>query len=132
MAPALAGLMLALLMRLALIVLAPWNFSFDGYQRWAGREHLLIQDWLPATQSILWVVDGLGGEIVAARIALSLVASLACAAGVLLVRGMSGQAAAWCFVPFAVFAPFLGWSTVPAGGPVLAQQQPEVVFPCHR
>lgn len=113
LAPALAGLMLALLMRLVLIALAPWNFSFDGYQRWAGREHLLIQDWLPATQSILWVVDGLGGGIVAARIALSVVAALACAAGVSLARGMGGQSAAWCFVPFAVFAPFLGWSTVP-------------------
>ena len=112
-APALAGLLLALSMRLVLIVLAPWNFSFDGYQRWAGREHLLIQDWLPATQSILWMVDALGGGIFAARAALSVVAALACAAGVLLVRGMAGQSAAWCFVPFAVFAPFLGWSTVP-------------------
>ena len=113
LAPALAGLVLALVMRLVLIALAPWNFSFDGYQRWAGREHLLIQDWLPATQSVLWVVAGLGGGILAARIALSVVAALACAAGVLLVRAMGGQSAAWCFVPFAVFAPFLAWSTVP-------------------
>jgi hypothetical protein len=106
--PAVAGFLLALLARLALIALAPWNFSFDGYQRWAGREHLLIQDWLPATQAILWATDRLGGGILAARIALSVVA-----AGAVAARSLGGPSAAWCFVPLGLFAPFLAWSTVP-------------------
>ena len=39
-----------LLVRVALILTYPDNYSMDAYQRWGGREHLLIQDWLPATQ----------------------------------------------------------------------------------
>ncbi|MFT5683074.1 MAG: hypothetical protein ACI8RZ_004001 [Myxococcota bacterium] len=111
--PTVAGFLLALLVRLVLIVLAPWNFSFDGYQRWAGREHLLIQDWLPATQSVLWGVSSLGGGILATRIALAVVAAGAVAAGVSVARSMGGTAAGWFFVPLGLFTPFLVWSTVP-------------------
>ncbi len=111
--PTAVGFLLALAVRLVVIGLAPWNFSFDGYQRWAGREHLLIQDWLPATQSVLWLVSSLGGGVLATRIALSVVAAAAVAAGVSLARSLGGSAAGWFFVPMGLFSPFLTWSTVP-------------------
>ncbi len=111
--PTAVGFLLALAVRLAIIGLAPWNFSFDGYQRWAGREHLLIQDWLPATQSILWLVSSAGGGVLATRVALSVVAAAAVAAGVSLARSIGGPAAGWFFVPMGLFSPFLTWSTVP-------------------
>ena len=111
--PTAVGFLLALAVRLLVIGLAPWNFSFDGYQRWAGREHLLIQDWLPATQSILWLVSSAGGGVLATRIALSVVAAAAVAAGVSLARSIGGPAAGWFFVPMGLFSPFLTWSTVP-------------------
>ena len=111
--PTAVGFLLALAVRLVIIGSAPWNFSFDGYQRWAGRVHLLIQDWLPATQSILWLVSSAGGGVLATRIALSVVAAAAVAAGVSLARSIGGPAAGWFFVPMGLFSPFLTWSTVP-------------------
>ena len=35
----------------------------DAYQRWGGRAHLLVQDWLPATQTMVWGMASLGGGI---------------------------------------------------------------------
>ena len=51
----LAVFVVHLAVRLALIATYPDNYSMDAYQRWGGRHHLLVQDWLPATQSILWL-----------------------------------------------------------------------------
>ena len=112
LAPALSGFVLALMARLVLIAMAPWNYNLDGFQRWAGRDHLLVFDWLPATQSIIWLVTALGGDITAARVAMAVVASGAIAAGVMLARKLGGAAAGWCFLPVAVFSPFLAWSVV--------------------
>jgi hypothetical protein len=110
----LAGSLLSALgVRLALIHAYPANFSMDGYQRWAGREHLLIQDWLPATQSIVHAVSSLGGGILEVRYALALVAALAVAAGAMAARELGGLLAGWLFVPLALFGPFLTWSVVP-------------------
>ena len=39
----------------------PDAYQFDAYQRWAGRDHLYIQVWLPATQTLVWLVGKLGG-----------------------------------------------------------------------
>ena len=35
-----------LAVRLALLEAYPDNYSMDAYQRWGGREHILIQGWL--------------------------------------------------------------------------------------
>ena len=52
---ALAAFGLALLARVGLIATHPTMYSMDAYQRWGGRAHLLVQDWLPATQFIVWL-----------------------------------------------------------------------------
>jgi hypothetical protein len=102
-----------LLARVALILTYPDNYSMDAYQRWGGREHLLIQDWLPATQSLIWIVDTLGGGIFMMRIVMAIVAALAVTAGAWVARHLGGAAAGWLFIPIGLFGPFLTWSVVP-------------------
>ena len=63
----LACLLVALALRLLLVALVPGNWHYDGYQRWAGRDHLVVQVWLPATQLLVWVVAKLGGGLMALR-----------------------------------------------------------------
>ena len=106
---AVAGL-LAVGSRLWLIARVPDNYSFDGYQRWGGREHLLVQDWLPATQGLIHLTQALGGGIIATRVVLGLVASVGAVALVLVARRLGGVAAGWFALPAVVFAPYLAWS----------------------
>ncbi len=108
--PPVAAFALALGARLALIDAVPWNYSMDAYERWAGRDHLLVHDWLPATQAVIWAVAALGGGTVAARVALSVVAALAAAAGAAVAEAVGGRGAGWTFLPVALFPPFLAWS----------------------
>jgi hypothetical protein len=110
----LAGALISALgVRLVLIHAYPDNFSMDGYQRWAGREHLLVQDWLPATQAIVHTVASLGGGVEQMRWAMAIVAALAVGAGAMVARELGGVIAGWLFVPLAMFGPFLTWSVVP-------------------
>ena len=53
---------LALAARVGLIATHPTMYSMDAYQRWGGRAHILVQDWLPATQSIVWLTDAVGAD----------------------------------------------------------------------
>ena len=99
--------------RVALILTYPDNYSMDAYQRWGGREHLLIQDWLPATQSLIWFVDLLGGGILMMRMVMAVIAALAVTAGAWVARHLGGTAAGWLFIPIGLFGPFLTWSVVP-------------------
>lgn len=99
--------------RLWLLYLFPWNYSFDAYQRWGGKEHLLVQGWLPAAQAVLWLVDKAGGTIFWAFVALSVVASLAHAAGTRVAEWLGGREAAWAFVLLGSVGPFIAWSRVP-------------------
>jgi hypothetical protein len=99
--------------RAALIGAVPSNYSFDGFQRWAGRSHLLVQDWLPLTQSILVGNEALGGDLSSARLGLALVAALGMAMAAVLVRRLGGSLAGWCFVPLSLFGPALCWTVVP-------------------
>ena len=62
-----ACLVLGFMARAAIIGAVPTNYSFDGFQRWAGRDHLLVQDWLPLTQSILVLNEALGGDLYSAQ-----------------------------------------------------------------
>lgn len=106
--------------RLGLIFAWPSAFSNDGYQRWAGREHLLVQDWLPATQAIIATVALLGGNIVAARVAMALVGALAGAAATIVAMqlgkrlGDEGGAtrAGWLMVVASLYGPTIEWTTV--------------------
>lgn len=100
----------ALLARGAVIASAPRNYAFDAYQRWAGRDELLVQGWLPATQAILKAVSSLGGGVVEARLALAAVASLGVAAGVAAADKLGGRVAAWSFLVLSCFAPALVWT----------------------
>ena len=102
-----------LAVRWALIAAYPENYSMDAYQRWGGRHHLLVQDWLPATQSVVWMVAKLGGGIDTMRIAMAVIGALAVTAGAWVARVMGGPAAGWLFVPMGLFGPFLTWSVVP-------------------
>lgn len=102
-----------LAVRLALIVTYPDNYSMDAYQRWGGRHHILVQDWLPATQSVVWLSTALGGSILAMRVAMAVIGSAAVTAGAWVARLLGGPAAGWLFVPIGLFGPFLTWTVVP-------------------
>lgn len=102
-----------LAVRLVLIVTHPDNYSMDAYQRWGGRHHLLVQDWLPATQSVVWLSTALGGSILAMRISMAVIGSAAVTAGAWVARALGGPAAGWLFIPVGLFGPFLTWSVVP-------------------
>jgi hypothetical protein len=110
---ALAAFAFALAGRLVLIATYPTMYSMDAYQRWGGRAHLLVQDWLPATQSIVWLTNLMGGGQISVRVAVSIVAAIALAAGGLCARRMGGPAAGWAFLPVTVFGPSLTWTSVP-------------------
>ena len=102
-----------LAVRLVLLQTYPENYSMDAYQRWGAREHILVQGWLPATQTLLWLTASLGGGIVAMRVVMSIVGALAVTAGAWVARYVAGHAAGWLFVPIGLFGPFLTWSVVP-------------------
>ena len=62
---------IALLVRVALIFWMPDAYRFDAYQRWVGRDHFYIQVWLPATQTLVWLVGKFGGTPVVLRLVFS-------------------------------------------------------------
>jgi hypothetical protein len=103
--PALLALMLGLLSRAWLIERFPNNYSFDAWQRWAGRDHLLVQDWLPVVQAIIYVVAKLGGGVQVTRMVLATVTSIGTAAGVWAAESMGGRSAAWIFAVASMFGP---------------------------
>ena len=109
--PALVAFAVGLALRLGLLAASPWNFSFDGFQRWAGRAHLLVQSWLPATQAVIASVAALGGDLSDVRLALALVASGASAAAAVVAGQLGGRRAAWAAVVPAVYGPSLLWGT---------------------
>lgn len=117
--PAVVAFFASLAWRACILVMWPTAYAFDGYQRWAGRDHILVQDWLPATQSIIWAVAAVGGGIREGRIVMSLVGALAAALGTLLVQRLAEPAgpraervAGWSFAVAALFGPWGSWGTV--------------------
>ncbi|MFN7144051.1 MAG: hypothetical protein ACK4YP_09760, partial [Myxococcota bacterium] len=107
--PAVVGFCMALAVRATMVLATDANYAFDGFQRWAGRDHLLIQQWLPLTQSVIVAVAELGGGVTETRLALSLVAAFATAAGCVLAGRIGGRVAAWAFLVPASYGPFLVW-----------------------
>jgi len=118
--PPVVALFVTFFWRVVLIQIAPVPYSFDAYQRWAGRGHILVQDWLPATQTLIWATARLGGNLLAGRLVMSAVAALAASLGTLLAmriaraRHAAGSAtwAGWAFVVAAFFGPWCSWGTV--------------------
>lgn len=103
---------LAFLARVWLVLRFPNNFAFDGWQRWAGREHVLVQDWLPTVQAVIFVVAKLGGGVQVTRVVLSAIAALGVGAGTACAEAMGGRPAAWVFGALASFGPFLVFSSL--------------------
>lgn len=104
---------LAMVARLVLIAAFPDPWQFDAYQRWAARDHLWVQVWLPATQVVVYAVAQLGGGILALRLVMAFIASITVAMGGLLARRLGGERAGWLYLPMAVYGPYLVWSVVP-------------------
>jgi hypothetical protein len=106
--------------RIVLIQLAPTAYSFDGFQRWGGRDHVLVQDWLPATQAFIWLTAQAGGGIYAGRVVMAGVAALAAGAGCWLAQSLAAERvgpreatwAGWAFLVAASFGPWCSWGTV--------------------
>lgn len=99
------------LVRFFLIWNYPHNFALDAFQRWAGKEHLLIRDWLPATQLFIYISNSLGFGIMGTRFVLSLLGALAVASTSLIVAHLFDKRAGLIFIGFSFFAPFLTWSS---------------------
>ena len=113
----------ALLVRLGVVAWMPDAYQFDAYQRWAGRDHLYIQVWLPATQLLVWLVGKLGGTPLILRVVFSIFGAVTI--------GMAGQLAyemrnsteeserpfspKWLMLalPLTLFGPYVVWSSVP-------------------
>jgi hypothetical protein len=104
---------LAFLIRICVILIWPSAFQFDAYQRWAGRDHLFIQVWLPATQFVVWLGAKVGLSMYGLRFVFAAMGSLALSLGGALAQQMAGRRAAWLFLPMVFFGPFLVWSTSP-------------------
>lgn len=116
-------LVISFAVRVGLIHGWPGNFSFDSFQRWAGRDHVLIQDWLPATQAVVWAVARSGGGLADARMALAFIGAIGAAASVLAsaqvttrlttrLPGAAPMVAAIFASQIGLFGPALAWSTV--------------------
>lgn len=111
--PVVVTFLVALVARLVLIATHPDPWQFDAYQRWASREQLWVQVWLPATQVVVWTVAKVGGGMGVLRVVMALIAAATCAMGAALARREGGGPAAWLFAAFGVFGPYLVWSVVP-------------------
>lgn len=118
--PAATATVVAFVWRVVLVEFAPVAYSYDGYQRWAARDHILVQDWLPATQVIIWITAQLHGDIYAGRLVMVGVAALAAGAGAWLAQSLAAERvgaaesawAGWAFVVAAAFGPWCSWGTV--------------------
>lgn len=103
----------ALVVRAALIARLPEPWHFDAYQRWAARDHLVVQVWLPGTQALIWLVAKAGGGVLAVRAVMAALGALVVGMGAALAQRLGGPRASWAFLPFALFGPFVAWSVVP-------------------
>ena len=118
--PAVTALGRGFVWRLLLVLQSPVAFSFDGFQRWAGRDHVLIQDWMPTTQVLIWLTAQAGGELLAGRVVMCLVSGLAAAAGTLLAQRLAAAEygerpalwAGWTFAVASAYPHWAAWGTV--------------------
>lgn len=109
--PVATAFVAALVVHLMLLWGFPDNIGLDGFQRWAGRDWLLVQGWLPGHQALIWAADALGLELFGVRLVMTVVASLAVAAGASLAHAIGGRRAGWFFGTVATFGPFALWGT---------------------
>lgn len=107
----LQAFLLQLLVRSFLILQYPHNFAFDGFQRWAGKEQLLVRDWMPAAQFFIYCANALGFDILGTKFILCVVASFGVASTSLIVAHLFDQKAGHIFIGFSFFLSFLTWSS---------------------
>lgn len=123
--------LVAVVVRLAIIAWMPDAYQFDAYQRWAGREHLYIQVWLPATQVLVWLVGKLGGTALVLRVVCSVLGAITIGMAFQLAYSMFSlvqhdskdqesttdnhlDSNFWLWsIPLAIFGPYVVWSAVP-------------------
>lgn len=110
--PLLLALVAGVAARVWLILRFPNNFAFDGWQRWAGRDFVLVQDWLPVVQAVIVAVAHAGGGVQVTRVVLASITALGAAAGVFTAYAMGGRPAAWFFAVLSLFAPYLVWGSL--------------------
>lgn len=113
----------ALAMAAHLVVLQdfPYNFAYDGFQRWGARDHILVQSWLPFTQTLIWGVSRISEDLLLVRLLLSVLASLGVGLWAAFAEKVGGPVAGWCVVAAATFGPFTVWSsTLYLEGPFFA------------
>jgi hypothetical protein len=116
LAAAVTAFVLGLATRILVVHSYPANFSFDSYQRWAGREHVLVQDWLPGAQVLLHLLHRADFSLVESRLAFSVVGALAAAMVPLVASALAAteterRRAAWAGALAACFGPFMAWTT---------------------
>jgi hypothetical protein len=114
----------AFALRVALIVAVPSLYAFDAWQRWAGRGHLRVQDWMPATQALIALSDALGLGAVGARVLVAAAAAAGLGAAHALVRAWAPDAPRRLVLggalALAAFGPLLTWTaTLYQEGPFL-------------
>ena len=91
----------------------PNAFQFDAYQRWAGRDHLFIQVWLPGAQIWVWLVGKFGGTMLQTRYVFAILSSISLALGSRLAQYVSSERAGLLYFPAILFGPYIVWGTVP-------------------
>lgn len=115
-AAALAAFVVGFVARATAVFAFPSNYSFDSYQRWAAREHILVQDWLPGAQFFLHTMHRAGLSLLECRLGFSLVGAAAAAmvplvAAALCATEPARRRAAWAGTLAACFGPFVAWTT---------------------
>ncbi len=91
----------------------PDSFQYDAYQRWAAREHLFVQVWLPAAQIWVWLVGLLDGTPLQLRYLFAALSSLSLTLGARLAQQISNERAALFFLPMICFGPYIVWGSAP-------------------
>ncbi len=109
-APWVAGA-LAFVAHLIILQVFPYNFAYDGFQRWGARDHILVQSWLPFTQVIIWGVSRFSEDLLLLRLLLSVLASLGMGLWAAFAEKIGGPVAGWSVVAAATFGPFTIWSS---------------------
>lgn len=113
-AEALIVVAVAFALRVAAIVQVPALYSFDAWQRWAGRGHLRVQDWMPGTQALIALADALGLGVAGARVLVAAAAAIGLGAAHLVVRAWAPQAPRALVLggalALAAFGPLLTWT----------------------
>ena len=91
----------------------PDAFQYDAYQRWAARDYLFVQVWLPGAQVWVWLLGKLGGTMLHARYVFAFISAISLVLGARLAQQLSTERAGFFFLPAICFGPYLVWGSAP-------------------